>query len=69
MDWNYWKAKLQGIIKRHADVAVGLLVWYIVGQIVGPRVGEWGIVTLALSIGAGIVAYLAVQKVFPESRG
>jgi zinc transporter ZupT len=60
---------MEAFFRKHADVLAGLLAWYIVGQIVGPRVGEWGIVTLVLSIGAGVVAYLAVQKFFPESRG
>lgn len=61
MDWN-------ALLRKHADVLAGLLAWFLVAQLVGPRVGEWGIVTLVLSIGAGIVAYLAVQRWLPESR-
>jgi hypothetical protein len=62
MDWR-------AFLHKHADVIAGLLAWYVVAQIVGPRVGEWGIVTLVLSIGAGVGAYFAVQRWFPESRG
>lgn len=62
VDWN---AK----VRRHADVIVGLLAWFAVGQFVGRRVSpDWGGVTLVLSVTAGVLAYLAVQRWFPESR-
>lgn len=60
MDWKNWR--------KHVDVLAGLAVFFLVAQIVGPRVGEWGIITLVLSIGAGVGAYFAVQHYFPESR-
>lgn len=55
-------------LRKHADVIAGVLAWLLVGQIVGPRVGEWGIVTLVLSIGAGVAAYLAVQRFYRGAR-
>lgn len=62
MDWN-------ALLRKHADVVAGLVVWYLVAQFVGHRVSpDWGIVTLVLSVAAGIIAYLAVQHWFPESR-
>lgn len=63
MNWN-------ALARKHADVVAGLVAWFGVGQFVGHRISpEWGGVTLAMSIAAGVIAYLLVQKVFPESRG
>lgn len=62
MDWN-------ALLRKHADVIAGLVVWQIVAQYLGPRTSpDWGIVTLVVPIAFGVGAYLLVQRVWPETR-
>lgn len=57
-------------IRRHADVVAGLVIWQIAVRYLGTRMSpDYGIVTLAVPVAFGVGAYLAVQKLYPESKG